>query len=98
MEKSKYLLTLPILDGSKPGEVLHSGYVSDTYRGINMSGTGSVIRFVVKVGDIGDWCVYAGGMDDAVSDICFHGDKVQDRQNIANVIDFSGAVWERYRH
>lgn len=99
MEKLE--LTLNMLYCCLKGAIIASGETTDSPDGLNISGSGAKIRWVLKLGYANDWAVYC--TKDTIifyndEYIAAGGDKVKMRENINNILNISDEVWKRYRH
>lgn len=91
-------LTIEQLDNKiNCGKVLAVGYAKDNPEGLFMARTGKELHWVLKIGAVGDWCVYCGWSDKSTQSILSNGDKVMDRHNINNILVITDEVWARYR-
>lgn len=78
-------------------KVLAIGYTNDDAQGLNMTRSGKLLLWVLKVGEIGDWCVYCHWADRGVDYVLESGDKVISKANIDNILHITDEVWARYR-
>lgn len=81
----------------KPGQVFLRGIAIDAPGGVNMTNSGKFLRFVVKKGDVNDWCVYVHWANAPWIFIVKSGDKVNDMDNVKNVVHCDDEVLKLYR-
>ena len=92
------VLTIEQLDNKiNCDKILALGYAKDNPEGLHMTGSGKEMHWVLKIGEIGDWCVYCHWSDRSTQFVLEQGDKVMDRNNINNILDITDEVWARYR-
>jgi len=97
MNKPK--ITIEMLNyKSLAGLVLVTGTATDDETGINMTGSGKDLHWLVKIGHAYDWCVYCHWATHDFNFIASQGDKVHGKQNIDKILDIDDEVWARYRH
>lgn len=97
-KEDKLHLTMNILNNVEKGIILATGLAKDNSSGLNMSNSGKLLRWVLKLGTIGDWCIYTHYKEYNVHTVAQTGDKVFGKENILNVIKIDDSdVWERMR-
>lgn len=87
------------------GEVFAKGELPDDHNGINMVGTGRMLRWLAKKGYGNDWAIYCYWAKLTItpypptdwSYIAKNGDKVKDIDNIKRCITVSDVVIQLYR-
>ncbi|MFA6917007.1 MAG: hypothetical protein WC222_11460 [Parachlamydiales bacterium] len=95
----KFKLTLEILDDPKnQHQVIAKGETSNDEKGLYMTEKGGILKWVLKVGTVGDWAIYCHWNHMPYDYVVSNGDKVYNRENIENIIDFDDEVWKRYRY
>lgn len=95
---NKEILTLDTLDKSTDDSLLASGIAPDNADGLNMTGSGELLRWVAIRGAIGDWCMYTHWEYNSMEYVMTQGDKVMTAHNIRNVLEVSDEVMKRYRY
>ena len=93
MEKIKLKLSML----NEPNVLLAQGIVEDSPKGVNYWNTKRKLRFVIVTGMIKDWAVYIGEEKDKAEYIKHYGDKINDMNNLKNIIEADNKVWEKYR-
>lgn len=93
----RFKLTTQALTAAKPHSIIHSGEILDNEEGMNMSGSGDMLRYVVVAGEIGDWAVYCHFAERSEDWIKMNGDKVCWKDNLKMILDFNEEVWKKYR-
>jgi len=93
----KHYITLEDLDNNH-GKVIAQGNVEDSPEGIHINGTGKTIKYIVKVGAIGDWCIYAEDCYRYMSfeEVIREGNKIME-STAHNLVEASEEVWDRWR-
>lgn len=60
LDEGKVLITIDLLENSKPGAILAKGEALDSPGAMNLAGTGRTVRWVAVRGrGWGDWAIYA---------------------------------------
>jgi len=95
MNKPK--LTIKILENASPRSTIFEGTTTDDEDGLNMTGSGRPLRWVLSRGMIADWCVYCHWTYMNSQLVHDYGDKVYERENVENIVDFDDEVWKKYR-
>jgi len=80
------------------GEVFATGITDNAPGGLFMTQGGGRLRWVAKKGFCNDWAMYCYWDYADVRYVVDCGDKVQDKQNIANVLAVTDEVLNLYRH
>ena len=80
------------------GEVFATGITDNAPGGLFMTNEGGRLRWVAKKLLAGDWAIYCFWDCADVNYVVNYGDKVQDTQNIANVLPVTDEVLNLYRH
>jgi len=91
-------LTKEMIKNADPRSIIFRGETTNDGNGLNMTGTGEPLRFVVYRGGIPDWCVYTQKAFQGWGFIRDCGDKVHTREYIENIVEFNDEVWKMYRH
>lgn len=91
-------LTKETIEQALPNSIIYKGETTDDENGLNMTGSGKVLKFVVCRGGIADWCIYTHFSDRTFEQIAHLGDKPHSREQIANIVEFDNEVWTMYRH
>jgi len=97
------MLTLDALKEMPPRSIFAQGETTDDGNGINMAGTGKIIRWVATRGDIHDWSVYTENPYDndepwPWTQIQRVGDKVHDETDIRRVVPCTDEAFRMYNH
>lgn len=90
------MLTLSKLKAMKPG-IFDSGTVRDSSTGVNILGSGKMLRWVAVRGGIHDWAIYVYWEAMSEEWIKAHGDKVHDRNNIKRLVKCDDEALGMYR-
>lgn len=98
---SRKHLTLSKLQAMQTGEIFKHGLSIDSPRGINLTGSGAVVRWVAVRGQAPDWAIYVsthrGGFDDFYF-TSLHGNKIHDTITIKRLVPCSPEAQAAYRH
>jgi len=79
------------------GKIVHEGMTTDNAEGINMSGSGEKLKYIVKIrGGHGDWCIYIHHSIYNASWISSHGDKVRSKGHIEKIVSCTKEVLDNY--
>lgn len=78
--------------------IFSRGELADSPIGINLMGTGKMLKYVAKKGYAGDWAVYAYHSYVDYKYAESNGDKVQDEINIFHAVPCDEKVMKLYRH
>jgi hypothetical protein len=92
------MLTLQDLKDMEPHEQFDSGTTTDDSSGVNMSGSGQVLRWVAIRGGIHDWAIYVGQEHRSEDWISSYGDKVNDKESISKLVPCDDEAFKMYRH
>lgn len=93
------IIRIEEFDALENATIFATGVTTDTSDGLHMMGTGKEIIWIAKKGDGGhDWAVYTHYSNRDLYFIQTQGDKVYNRDSIANILDIDDDMWERYRH
>ncbi len=96
------MLTLELFKQIPDGDVFAMGILPDSLEGINMSGSGKLLRWIAKKGYANDWAIYCSFHDTpyehSMEFIKAEGDKVHDTQNILACVNCDTKVLDLYRH
>jgi len=96
MSITKFKLDLKLIEENK-GKIVHEGITTDNADGINMTGIGQLLKYVVKIRDGGDeWCIYIHTSTWTSEWIADNGDKVTSESNIKKIVDCSEEVFQLY--
>ncbi|MEO6303824.1 MAG: hypothetical protein ABIP51_11700 [Bacteroidia bacterium] len=94
---SKATITIEMLNDGTPGQILAKGECFDNEDGLNMTTSHKRLRWVAKIGAVGDWAVYTHWATNDWFFIMDQGDKVIAKYNLENILSFSEEVFKRYR-
>ena len=96
---AKFELTLDMLNNPVHADkVLATGVVMDSVDGLNMTGSGRNLRWVLQIGTANDWAIYCHWASLTPGWVALHGDKIVTTSNIRNIIDCDDDVMSHYRH
>lgn len=92
------MLTIQKLKDMEPHTIFASGTVVDGPEGVNMSNSGSMLRWVACRGGIHDWAIYIHHAEYPESWIQRSGDKVHNATHIRELVPCDDEAFEMYRH
>jgi len=92
------MLTLEKLKEMKPGTIFAKGTVSDNSVGINMTGSGNLLRWLAVRGVIHDWAIYCHWASRSFDWIRQSGDKVTSESNIRKLVPCNDEAFKMYRY
>jgi hypothetical protein len=92
------MLTLQNLKDMQPHTQIAKGVTVDNYTGINMFNSGQDLLWVAVRGEIHDWAIYIGLVDDGLNYIKRNGDKVCDKNNIKKLVPCDDEAFKMYRY
>ncbi len=101
-EKSQ--LTMHTLKKLSKNSIHYCGITFDMPTGLNIDNSGRKIKWIMCVGEVGDWCVYydyatdVGFKGEDLLNIHKFGQKIRDRRNVENLFIINDSVWELYRY
>ncbi len=90
------MLTKKEFDELPDGAIFRTGEIIDSPEGINMSGSGKMLRFIAKKRYTDDWCVYVHWATNDWSFIQSNGDKVHDKENIRRAVPHEEVLMSQY--
>lgn len=90
-------LTISALKAMPPKTIFAQGEAVDGPSGINMTGSGQMLRWVAVRGGIWDWSIYAGWNTTSYEEIARTGDKVHDAATIKRLVSCDKEAMEMYR-
>ena len=93
----KFKLTEEMIQPNQP-KVIAEGITTDNEHGLNMTGSGETLKWVVTRGNNYDWAVYTHWSNFSTEVILRNGDKVKDKRNILNIIECSDELLKKYRY
>ncbi len=92
------MLTIKDLKELQPG-IFATGIIRDEPGGLNMSGSGRLLKWVaVRGGDIYDWCIYCHFTDEDMRYTERRGDKVCAVDNIKRLVPCDDEAFQMYRY
>ena len=91
------MLTLENLKEMEPDTIFAKGIVLDDSDGVNMSNSGSEMKWVAVRGGIHDWAIYCGLQHDYLG-VKMHGDKVFMEEHIKKLVPCDDAAFDMYRY
>lgn len=94
----RQLLTAERFDALPDGEIFATGEVVDSPDGVNMTGSGRMLRFVATKGHANDWAVYVHWSENDEAWIRENGDKVRGTENITRCVPCGDGVLGLYRY
>jgi hypothetical protein len=86
------------LDAIPAGTVFKTGEIVDAPEGVNMHGTGRMLKFVAVKGYANDWAVYCHWAHHDEEFIRGEGQKIVGSVNIRRCVPCSNEVIARYRY
>lgn len=95
--KFKQTITMAMLEFFEPGSIICAGQTFDNAEGLNIDTTGKVLKWIARVGNIGDWAVYTRYTEDSWELVNKQGLKVRSRSNLENILIFTDEVYSKYR-
>lgn len=90
-------LSVEALKAMPKGTVFARGEMEDSPYGLNMTGSGKMLRWIAKRGDIHDWAIYTHWAINPWEYIAERGDKVRDPHNIKRLIPCDDDAFDMYR-
>lgn len=90
------MLTMEELKDMKPG-IFATGEAPDGPTGLNMTGSGDMLRWVAVRGGNNDWAVYCHRIHYGIEWIAANGDKVGTNEHIRKCVPCEDEVLARYR-
>lgn len=91
------ILTLQKLKDMPEHKMFATGTIVDSPKGINMTNSGKILRWVACRGIIHDWAIYMHQEDKDVAWIHNNGDKVYNRENVKKLVPCDKEALEMYR-
>lgn len=82
----------------EPGTIFATDVTTDDPDGVNLAGSGELIRWVAVRGGIHDWAIYADLAHASESYIKAHGTKVHSENNIKKLVPCDDEAFNMYRH
>ena len=92
------MLTLKMLKEMPPNTVFAKGEIVDSPEGINMAGSGGLLRWVAKRRGIHDWCIYCLFASRSYSEVERVGNKVYDEANIKKLVPCNKGAFKMYAY
>ena len=92
------MLTIKKLKKMEPNTIFAQGETIDSPEGINMARTGKRLKWVAVRGQIHDWAIYIGTLDQSIEDIRDWGDKVTGEENIKKLVECDKEAFGAYRY
>jgi hypothetical protein len=95
------MLTIKDLKEMQPSTIFAQGEIEDSPNGINMAGTGKIMKWVAVRGGIPDWAIYSDNpynpmnSFEGVKDL---GDKVTGEANIKKLVPCDDEAFKMYRY
>ncbi len=95
----KEILTKADLEKMEPGEIILWGEAPDAVGGLNMAGTGKILRWVALRGlGAPDWAIYCHFANADMNWIRRFGNKVHGDDNIRKLVPCTDEAFQLYRH
>ena len=91
------MLTLKQLKVMAPDTIFDSGQAMDDGSGINMSNTGSLLRWVAVRGGIHDWAIYCDLLYKSIDEVRDMGEKIHDRETVKRLVPCDDEALAMYR-
>ena len=92
------MLTLEDLKKMEPHKIFEHGVIRDDQDGINMTGSGEMLRWVAVRGGIHDWAIYYGQENETDEWISRQGDKVIRGSHIRKLVSCNNEALSMYRY
>ena len=80
-----------------PGMVFAKGILPDDHTGLNMTGSGKMLKWIAVKGWAQDWCIYTHWADYDYDYVKDSGDKVLSESNIYNAVPCDEDTLNCYR-
>ena len=92
------MLTLKKLKEMKPRTVFAKGKIVDSPKGISMTDSGNLLRWMAVKGGAHDWAIYCHFVDKDWEWIRFQGQKVMGKEKIIKLVPCDDEAFDRYRY
>jgi hypothetical protein len=92
------MLTLQDLIDMQPHKHFTTGITVDSPDGVNMNNSGKGLKWVAVRGEIHDWAIYIGLIDDSFHHIATNGDKIHDTVHIKRCVPCDDEALAMYRY
>ncbi len=92
------ILTLEKLKAMQPNTIFASGVIVDNEKGINMTRSGKLLKWVAVRGGIWDWAIYCHWADKSWRWIKDSGDKVRFGNHIKKLVPCDDEAFKMYRY
>ena len=74
------------------------GHCSDDPKGVNITGSGGILKWVAVTGEVGDWAIYCHWADNTYVWIKDYGDKIVRREHIRKLVPCTDEALHKYRY
>ena len=91
------MLTVDQLKAMPAQTIFATGTVPDSPEGLNMTGSGNLLRWVAVRGGIYDWTIYTHWATNTAMWIQAHGDKVYRDAHIRKLVPCTDDAFKMYR-
>ncbi len=91
------MLDIKMLNAMPEHTVFATGLVEDSPEGVNMTGSGRVLKWIAKKGAVDDWAIYIHYAHKSIQEIKSNGDKVMGENNIQKLVPCDDEVYKAYR-
>lgn len=92
------MLTIEKLKAMEPFTIFASGTIEDNPDGLHMTGSGKLLVWVAKRGQIHDWCIYTHWAENGKAYAASNGDKVYSTEHIKKLVPCDDEAFAMYRH
>ncbi|OGY24255.1 MAG: hypothetical protein A2Y57_04190 [Candidatus Woykebacteria bacterium RBG_13_40_7b] len=95
------MLTLKELKEMEPDTIFAQGEIKDSPAGINMAGTGKVMKWVAVRGGIEDWAIYCDNPFQpqlSYEGVRDYGDKLKMEEHIKKLVPCDDEAFKMYRY
>ena len=89
-------ITQAMLEDMEPGPFA-TGTTNDDHTGVNMTGSGKLLRWVAVRGQASDWAIYIYWATHSADYIKDSGDKIYNEENVKKLIDADKKAMAGYR-
>lgn len=92
------MLTLKLLKSLEPHSIFATGICENSPAGAFITDDGGELRWVAVRGQIHDWAIYVGRVDQSEEDLRDVGDKIYTEQYITNLVPCDTEALKMYRY
>jgi hypothetical protein len=92
------MLTLRQLKAMPPHTIFARGQIIDSPKGVNLTNSGKMLRWVAERGEMHDWTIYMHWATNSWEYILESGDKPVSPENIRKLVPCSDIAFEMFRY